>query len=132
MASHLKSQAIMGLKRRLQQRATELKKQIQQELLASNDQRFIDLAGQVHDVEEEAFADLLVDLNLASIDRHVLELQEIDAALKRMAANEYGLCTDCGQSIAARRLEAYPASQRCISCQTAHEKQQASNGQPSL
>jgi len=45
------------------------------------------------------------------------ELKRIDAALARLAAGAYGICADCGNSIAARRLEAIPWAERCIACE---------------
>jgi DnaK suppressor protein len=38
-------------------------------LLRSDRERYADIAGQVHDAEEEAIADLLVDVSLAEITR---------------------------------------------------------------
>ena len=37
------------------------------------------------------------------------------------SVNETGLCTDCGESIAPRRLAADPAVERCIDCQQAED-----------
>lgn len=41
----------------------------------------------------------------------------------RMRAGAYGLCTDCGKSIAAARLAAQPDAIRCLGCQVDYEKQ---------
>jgi DnaK suppressor protein len=43
-------------------------------------------------------------------------LDEIDDALERVRTGSYGTCEDCGQPIAAARLEARPYATRCISC----------------
>ena len=43
-------------------------------------------------------------------------LREIDAALARLAAGEYGRCGSCGVPIAPERLAARPATTTCISC----------------
>lgn len=47
--------------------------------------------------------------------RHV-ELQHIEAALKRIEDGEYGECLNCGEDIAAKRLEIEPTAAVCISC----------------
>jgi len=65
---------------------------------------------------EEALADLLVDIELASVDRHVQEIRDIDAALMRIAEGSYGKCCDCQDPIIIERLEAYPTARRCIAC----------------
>jgi DnaK suppressor protein len=41
-------------------------------------------------------------------------LNEIDAALKRIEAGTYGLCTACGSEIAPERLDAYPWATLCM------------------
>jgi RNA polymerase-binding transcription factor DksA len=53
------------------------------------------------------------------------ELQQIDAALARIAAGRYGTCVECGDSIGYERLAAAPYTARCISCQTAFEQHRA-------
>jgi len=47
-------------------------------------------------------------------------LQEVEAALARLAAGTYGRCQRCGQPIAPARLEAMPAAQLCITCASRH------------
>jgi RNA polymerase-binding transcription factor DksA len=44
------------------------------------------------------------------------EVEEIDAALARMARGTYGLCATCGESIAADRIHAVPECSRCERC----------------
>jgi len=49
------------------------------------------------------------------------ELAAIDAALARLTANTYGVCTRGGEAIAPARLEAKPAAELCIACAQAAE-----------
>ncbi len=44
------------------------------------------------------------------------ELAQIDAALGRVDAGEYGLCVRCGAAIAPKRLELLPATPFCSAC----------------
>lgn len=44
------------------------------------------------------------------------ELWEIDAALARIDLGSYGLCSDCGQTITTRRLQAVPWTRYCMGC----------------
>ncbi|MGY1815292.1 TraR/DksA family transcriptional regulator [Blastococcus sp. SYSU D00820] len=46
-------------------------------------------------------------------------IEEIDAALERIAAGTYGVCTGCGSAIPAERLEFRPFAASCVSCQQA-------------
>ena len=48
--------------------------------------------------------------------RREVELQRIDAALKRIEEGEYGYCNHCGDEIAPKRLEVDPAAPLCIKC----------------
>lgn len=43
-------------------------------------------------------------------------LDDVDAALARIAAGTYGTCETCGEPIAPGRLEARPTARRCITC----------------
>lgn len=46
---------------------------------------------------------------------------QISAALERLDAGTYGVCTNCGREIDPRRLEALPYVTLCIDCQAAAE-----------
>jgi len=109
----------------LDKRYTELREEIRQALLRSDEEHFIDLAGQVRDLEDESLADLLVDLGLELIDMHLAEVREVEAALGRISSGTYGDCMDCGGEIEADRLRAYPTARRCWDCQSAYEKNHA-------
>jgi DnaK suppressor protein len=43
-------------------------------------------------------------------------IEEIDAALDRIAAGTYGVCVSCGASIPAERLEFRPRAATCVAC----------------
>lgn len=51
--------------------------------------------------------------------RRQIELKRIDAALARMAEGDYGLCVQCGDAIAVKRLDFDPAAPLCITCASA-------------
>lgn len=44
------------------------------------------------------------------------ELDEVDEAIARHEAGEYGICVDCGRSIPIARLRARPTATRCVDC----------------
>ena len=91
-------------------------------------ERFVALRGQQRDernqlletepldgadhAQREDSVDLLDQLD-ASEQR---EVQAIDAALARIEAGSYGICMDCGEPIAPRRLEVLPTATQCINC----------------
>ena len=43
-------------------------------------------------------------------------IQAIEEALWRMEKGTYGICRDCGEPIAAARLNAIPWTRVCITC----------------
>lgn len=87
--------------------------------------RFTDLVGQVGDLEDHALAELLVDDELAGIQREISELREIQAAEDRLKRGHCGTCLDCGGPIGFERLLAWPTATRCVPCQEAYEKTHA-------
>lgn len=48
--------------------------------------------------------------------RRLRRLREIEGALRRLAAGDYGRCAACGEAIGPGRLHADPTSTRCIEC----------------
>jgi len=51
------------------------------------------------------------------LSRNASLMRELRAALNRVADGSYGLCVDCEEPIAARRLAAVPWAARCLACQ---------------
>lgn len=49
-------------------------------------------------------------------DRAKHEIEEIDAAMQRIAEGTYGACEECGEPIATERLRAVPATRFCLDC----------------
>jgi RNA polymerase-binding transcription factor DksA len=43
-------------------------------------------------------------------------INDIDAALSRIAQGSYGICSDCGENIDGVRLSIIPEAIRCITC----------------
>jgi len=67
--------------------------------------------------QEERAARLFARLDIRA--KHAIE--EIDAALQRIADGRYGTCAACGRGIAAKRLQALPATRFCVECARAQE-----------
>ena len=49
------------------------------------------------------------------------KLIQIEAALRRIENSEYGFCQECGEEIAAARLQIDPTALLCIRCAEARE-----------
>ncbi len=123
----LTAKQVSALKSKLEERSRMLREEIRQELLASDEEHYIDVAGQVHDLEEESVADLLIDLGLSIIDMHINELRDIEAALRRIHVGAFGVCIECDDEVELGRLRAFPTAKRCLMCQENYERNHAGN-----
>lgn len=61
------------------------------------------------------------DIEYALLGMKTETIQRIDEALRRLAAGEYGLCSECGQEISDQRLLALPFAIRCRDCEETAE-----------
>src|SRR3990172_4591378 len=130
--SNLTDAQLGRLKRTLNDRYKQLLEEVRSELIRSDQQRSIDMAGAVADVGDASVADLLAGVETAIIDRQSREKSDIEAAKRRIADGSYGTCIDCGGDIGHDRLLAYPTAKRCYECQKQREKNYVREGTPSL
>ena len=54
-------------------------------------------------------------------DRENLLIKKIKRALEDIAEGHYGICYNCGEDIAIKRLKASPVARYCIECKTEME-----------
>jgi DnaK suppressor protein len=55
-------------------------------------------------------------MSLETGRRRRMHIAEIDIAIERVSADDYGECCECGEDINPRRLEADPSASLCIRC----------------
>ena len=91
-----------------------------------------DSAGEVHDLGDESLADELLAVNSALAERHGHEVQQAEKARQRIAGGAFGTCIDCEGDIGVRRLVANPVAERCIACESRHERSHAHAATPRL
>lgn len=130
--SELTSIQSQALKEVLNRRYRVLLEQVRDELERTGDRSYIELAGRVTDPADESTADLIADTGAAIVDRHVQELRDIEAALRRMVDGSFGECSDCGAGIEFGRLQVYPTAKRCVRCQGQREKTHVHEPTPTL
>ncbi len=110
----------------LAQRRESLNKEIRAKLSEARGERIAPDASASTDGGDRATLDVAGELDLAEAVRDGDELRDVDAALGRLDAGTFGICTDCGDAIAIARLQAYPTAKRCSPCQQAREKRAGS------
>ena len=132
MNSQLSSNQIYQFKTLLEDRFNKLWEEIGSELNESDKEHFLQIAGEVQDLEDRSVADLFTDLNITLLDKHVQETRDINSALIRINKGTFGVCNDCSKPIGYDRLMAYPTAKRCVHCQEVYEKTHAGNLHPKL
>jgi DnaK suppressor protein len=117
----------------IRERLATLRREIAQALRQSGRPEVSGIANHLEETDDEAIADLENAIEIAAIERDVVELRELEAALARLKTPEYGICIDCGAGIPFARLEVQPAALRCVRCQSLIERTHSvSGGGPKL
>lgn len=112
-----------SLKTRLLARQSQLSEIVNTYIVDHEGRQAINSFIEVADIGEQSVNDFLKEMDIAVITQEVKELSLINAALRRWDEGSYGKCIDCGNQVAAERLEVNPAAERCIDCQTKYEKE---------
>ena len=68
------------------------------------------------DSGDQASADAEADLNILLRQSDTRLLRTIDAALRRIMEDRFGVCEECGSPISKARLEALPWTPLCRDC----------------
>jgi len=58
----------------------------------------------------------------SALENRLVAIRDVEAALARIAAGEYGFCLACDEEIDPRRLSHNPAAACCISCTEKQEQ----------
>lgn len=80
-----------------------------------------DLGERAVEVEEEAQKFSIIEANDELNGKARDELEQIDLALRKIGAGEYGICESCGDDISLKRLEALPWARLCVDCARDYE-----------
>ena len=114
------NQRFESLKEMLEERRQEIVEKLRTIREAMPDQRL-----DVQDAEEQAVTDFAKDMEFALVQMKADTLNRIDEALRRLDAETYGTCAECGTDIAAARLKALPFAVLCLDCQEREENREA-------
>ena len=78
------------------------------------DQQSVGRVSRIDAIQQQQMA-------VASLAQAEQQLGMIERALARIEDGVYGDCLECGEAIAAARLQAQPWASLCIDCQSANE-----------
>jgi len=87
-------------------------------------------AKAVADAADAALDCLDQDIEFQLAERCSAAILEIDGALDRLSAGNYGTCAKCGDRIPAARLRIMPTATLCVTCQSGAERIQADREDP--
>lgn len=108
------------IKKELLKRKMELEKEMSSKEVIVNEHQETTFADAndlaTHDT------DMANDLNVKM--KKVATLNQISEALSMIENGTYGICEECGIDISIKRLEAYPTSKHCITCQEEYERKE--------
>lgn len=76
----------------------------------------------IQDLADKAASAYSKELNFSLSDGERQLLMLIDEAFVRVKSDTYGICTNCGNTIGEKRLQAVPWTPFCIDCQELQEK----------
>ena len=70
------------------------------------------------------------DLNVERLNRTASLLRQVGGALSRIATGEYGICLQCEEPIAEKRLKAIPWADLCLTCQETVDHEPGESAMP--
>ena len=114
---------LQKLKEQLEGMKKDIYSDVEQTLTEMNAQ-----SGNIPDPNDRASveSDRSFELRLRGRERKLME--KIDEAIARIEDGTYGICDDCGEDIAVKRLEARPVAKFCIDCKTKQEQREKEQG----
>lgn len=80
------------------------------------------------DETDEIQASIQIDLQRRFANLNRIKLMQIERALKEIDNGKYGICDDCDESIAEKRLLTNPYVLVCISCAEEREVEEKRKG----
>jgi len=109
------------LRKILEDRRAEIAADLQARVRNVRDRAATSDAADVADAAESAELDMQDEMRFALMQMKAETLERVDEALRRLNEGTFGVCVDCGDDIAERRLRALPFALRCTSCEQARE-----------
>ena len=110
----------MDIKRDLEERRTAITRALQTTMRTTRE--VADRAEMTKDPYGSASTSHDDELAAITVDRLARDLKLIDGAIADIDAGRYGVCVECEEPIAAKRLKALPFASRCVECQARSER----------
>ena len=95
----------------------QAKKTLESDMVLSPDDRF--------DEVDQASSEYMQAFSFRLRGREKFLMDKIQLALRKIDEGTYGICEECEEMIALKRLQARPEAPLCIGCKEAQEKEEA-------
>ncbi len=105
------------LEERRQSLITQARKTLESDMVLSPDDRF--------DEVDQASSEYMQAFSFRLRGREKFLMDKIELALRKIDEGSYGVCEECEDTIALKRLQARPEAPLCIQCKEAQEKEEA-------
>jgi DnaK suppressor protein len=105
------------LEERRQSLIVQAKKTLESDMVLSPDDRF--------DEVDQASSEYMQAFSFRLRGREKFLMDKIELALRKIDEGTYGVCEECEDTIALKRLQARPEAPLCIQCKEAQEKEEA-------
>jgi len=113
----LRTKELQSIKDILIEMKKEILETLQERVKSSN----INEQREIGDVFDDADLEQSREFNILLTTREKQKVQQIDAALQKMDAGEYGLCEECDEEIPIGRLKVLPFATLCVKCKSKQE-----------
>lgn len=111
----------------IKQKLLEMQKAILEDLETDRDRSKTAISGDIGDEIDYANEDRNRELYQLLCERDQQKLDQIHQALDAIEAKKYGICEECGEKIAKKRLIALPFTKLCIDCKNEEERMKGVN-----
>jgi DnaK suppressor protein len=95
----------------------QAQKTLESDMVLSPDDRF--------DEVDQASSEYMQAFSFRLRGREKFLMDKIELALRKIDEGTYGICEECEEMIALKRLQARPEAPLCIQCKEAQEKEEA-------
>lgn len=116
---------LQSLRKTLLERREGIVREAKQEIakyISGETRQLVDTAI---DEGDWAVVDISEDISLRRLSAHRKLLLDIDEALRKIREGTYGICEECGEEIAEKRLLVLPTATLCVDCKENREKFEA-------
>ena len=118
-SDHFTKKDLDQIKKALEGKKSKLLQLLQK---SQSDGREIDSESEAMDIVDKASSSYTKEFMFSRSNQERLFIQAIEEALKRIEDGSFGECSNCGEIVNRKRLEAVPWAELCLACQELEEQ----------